>query len=79
MRATTASRSSVDVKPAAKLWPPPPWASAMRRTSTAERAQAHAERAVGVLLEHRRHLGLGRAPEHVDETLDLLHLDVVAA
>ena len=51
-----------DVNPAANRWPPPPCAAAMWRTSTApteRRLTRH--RAVGVLLEHARDLGLARS------------------
>ena len=43
----------------------------------AERAQAHPDRAVGLLLQHAGDLGFGGAPQDVDEALDLLEGDVV--
>ena len=44
----------------------------------AERAQAHAHRAVGLFLEHARDLGLGGAAQDVDQAFDLVEGDVVA-
>ena len=44
----------------------------------AERAQAHADRAVGLFLQHAGDLGLGGAAQDVDEPFDLLEGDVVA-
>src|SRR4051794_31856739 len=44
----------------------------------AERAEAHPVRAVVLLLEHARDLGFLRAPQDVDETLDLVETHVVA-
>ena len=58
-------------------------AAAVRRGDVADvggadRAQAHLHRAVGLLLEHARDVGLGGAAHDVDEALDLVDRDVVA-
>ena len=60
------------MKPAAKRWPPPPWSAAMTRTSTSpsERRLTRTD-AVGLFLEHAGDLGLGGAPDDVDQALDL--------
>ena len=71
--------SSVDSNPAAKRWPPPPLSAAIEAdVDVAERAQAHPDGAVGLLLHDAGDLGLGGAAHDVDEPLDLLERDVVA-
>ena len=59
-------------------------AAAVRRgdvadVGVADRAEAHLHRAVRLLLEHARDVGLGGAAHDVDEPLDLFDRHVVAA
>ena len=79
MAATVAGMSSCEVNPAAKRWPPPPWLSAMRRTSTAP-SERRLTRTVPSGSSFRTQVTSASrgAPQDVDEPLDLVEGDVVA-
>ena len=60
------------VYPAAKRWPPPPKAAAIAaRSCVAAGPHAHLEPAVALLLQHRRHVGVARGADDVDQVVGL--------